>query len=63
MREELKPCPSCKKKSAILCEFYVKCMNCGRMMMLKEDYNEEMNNFNYYCGEEIFAGDETGLLL
>lgn len=41
MREELKPCPSCKKKSAILCEFYVKCMNCGRMMMLKKDYNEE----------------------
>lgn len=41
MREELKPCPSCKKKSAILCEFYVQCMNCGRMMMLKEDYNEE----------------------
>lgn len=41
MSEELKPCPSCKKKSAILCEFYVKCMNCGRMMMLKEDYNEE----------------------
>lgn len=41
MSEELKLCPSCKKKSAILCEFYIKCMNSGRMMMLKEDYNEE----------------------
>lgn len=41
MSEELKPCPSCKKKSASLCEFYVKCMNCGRMMRLSEDYNEE----------------------
>lgn len=41
MSKELKPCPSCKEKSAILCEFYVKCMHCGRMLVLKEDYNEE----------------------
>ena len=41
MSEELKPCPSCKSKSVILCEFYVKCMNCGRMLNLCEDYNEE----------------------
>ena len=31
--------------------------------ILYDVYEILMNNFNYYCGEEIFAGDETGLLL
>ena len=31
--------------------------------ILYDVYEILMNNFNYYCGEEIFDGDETGLLL
>lgn len=41
---ELKPCPSCKKKSASLCEFYVKCMNCGRLI---DANNLQFNGRNY----------------
>ena len=31
--------------------------------ILNDVYEILMNNFNYYCGEEIFSGDEIGLLL
>ena len=31
--------------------------------ILSDVYTILLNNFNYYCGSEIYAGDETGLLL
>lgn len=31
--------------------------------ILEDVYLILMNNFSYYCGNEIYAGDETGLLL
>lgn len=31
--------------------------------ILYDVYEILLNNFNYYCGNEIYAGDETGLLL
>ena len=30
--------------------------------ILEDVYEILLNNFNYYCGNEIYAGDETGLL-
>ncbi len=31
--------------------------------ILDDVYGILLNNFNYYCGSEIYAGDDTGLLL
>ena len=31
--------------------------------ILSDVYGILLNNFNYYCGNEIYAGEETGLLL
>ena len=31
--------------------------------ILDDVYGILLNNFNYYCGNEIYAGEETGLLL
>lgn len=31
--------------------------------ILEDVYGILLNNFNYYCGNEIYAGEETGLLL
>ena len=31
--------------------------------ILNDVYSILMSNFNYYCGTEIYAGEETGLLL
>lgn len=31
--------------------------------ILADVYGILLNNFNYYCGTEIYAGDDTGLLL
>ena len=31
--------------------------------ILYDVYEILLNNFNYYCGNEIYAGDEMGLLL
>ena len=31
--------------------------------ILDDVYNILLNNFHYYCGNEIYAGDEIGLLL
>ena len=31
--------------------------------ILDDVYGILLNNFNYYCGTEIYAGDDTGLLL
>lgn len=31
--------------------------------ILEDVYGILLNNFHYYCGNEIYAGDETGLLL
>lgn len=31
--------------------------------ILYDVYSIILNNFNYYCGTEIYAGEETGLLL
>ena len=31
--------------------------------ILEDVYEILLNNFHYYCGSEIYAGDDTGLLL
>lgn len=31
--------------------------------ILEDVYEILLNNFHYYCGSEIYSGDETGLLL
>ena len=31
--------------------------------ILEDVYGILLNNFHYYCGTEIYAGDETGMIL